>query len=429
MSNIKNLLYMSSVQLANYIFPVITIPIVSRAFGPQNIGVINYVAAIVGYFSLFVNYSFNYTGVRWLTRRPQDKDVLFWGVFLIQLLIFLLCTMFFIALVMFLPEVKSYRWVCWISYFSCLAALFTQNWFLQAYSDFKIIAFFSFITKFISFCLIIFVVHNESDLLGYVMIINVTAFLSSFFIFLYSIKRHKVKFALPSFSLLKKLVSDGKYLFVSAVVTSLYTTTGIVLLGTLSTKTDVGFYTSAQKLMDVSKAIILMPISQIIFPILSRKFGEGREIGIVAVKKLLPVFSLISIAFLFFINIFNTQIVSILFGDKFLPITPMVSILSVGVFSVFYGVFIGGQVMLNLGMDRAFLKIQVYIAAISLVVNALFISKGGGLVTSVVWTISEIIISLYQIVYLQRKGVHLFTWKILSIKSIIESIKYVLGKN
>ena len=420
---------MSSVQLANYIFPVITIPIVSRAFGPQNIGVINYVAAIVGYFSLFVNYSFNYTGVRWLTRRPQDKDVLFWGVFLIQLLIFLLCTMFFIALVMFLPEVKSYRWVCWISYFSCLAALFTQNWFLQAYSDFKIIAFFSFITKFISFCLIIFVVHNESDLLGYVMIINVTAFLSSFFIFLYSIKRHKVKFALPSFSLLKKLVSDGKYLFVSAVVTSLYTTTGIVLLGTLSTKTDVGFYTSAQKLMDVSKAIILMPISQIIFPILSRKFGEGREIGIVAVKKLLPVFSLISIAFLFFINIFNTQIVSILFGDKFLPITPMVSILSVGVFSVFYGVFIGGQVMLNLGMDRAFLKIQVYIAAISLVVNALFISKGGGLVTSVVWTISEIIISLYQIVYLQRKGVHLFTWKILSIKSIIESIKYVLGKN
>ena len=420
---------MSSVQLENYIFPVITIPIVSRAFGPQNIGVINYVAAIAGYFSLFVNYSSNFIGVRWLTRRPQDKDVLFWGVFLIQLLIFLLCTMFFIALVMFLPEVKSYRWVCWISYFSCLAALFTQNWFLQAYSDFKIIAFFSFITKFISFCLIIFVVHNESDLLGYVMIINVTAFLSSFFIFLYSIKRHKVKFALPSFSLLKKLVSDGKYLFVSAVVTSLYTTTGIVLLGTLSTKTDVGFYTSAQKLMDVSKAIILMPISQIIFPILSRKFGEGREIGIVAVKKLLPVFSLISIAFLFFINIFNTQIVSILFGDKFLPITPMVSILSVGVFSVFYGVFIGGQVMLNLGMDRAFLKIQVYIAAISLVVNALFISKGGGLVTSVVWTISEIIISLYQIVYLQRKGVHLFTWKILSIKSIIESIKYVLGKN
>lgn len=81
MSNIKNVLYMASVQVANYIFPLITIPIVSRVFGPGNIGVINYVAAIVGYFSLFVNYSFNYTAVRWLTRKPQDKDSLFGGFF------------------------------------------------------------------------------------------------------------------------------------------------------------------------------------------------------------------------------------------------------------------------------------------------------------------------------------------------------------
>ena len=171
-----------------------------------------------------------------------------------------------------------------------------------------------------------------------------------------------------------------------------------------------------------------MPISQIICPILSRKFGEGKEIGVVAVKKLLPVFTLTLISFLVFINLFKFQIVSILFGVNFLPMLPMVSILSFGVFAVFYGVFIGGQVMLNLGMDRAFLKIQVYIAVVSLAINVLFISKGGGFVTSIVWTMSEIIISFYQVAYLQRKGVRLFTWKMLSITSITESIKYVLKK-
>lgn len=109
--------------------------------------------------------------------------------------------------------------------------------------------------------------------------------------------------------------------------------------------------------------------------------------------------------------------------------TPMVSILSIGVFAVFYGVFIGGQVMLNLGMDKAFLKIQVYIALLSLLINLLFISKGGGLVTSIVWTTSEVIISLYQIIHLQRKGIFLFSWGILSYKSINESVRYVLKKN
>ncbi len=428
MSNIKNLLYMSSVQMANYIFPLVTIPIVSRAFGPQNIGLINYVAAIVGYFSLFVNYSFNYTGVRWLTRNPKDKDKLFWGVFSIQFFIFLLCTIVFYFCVLFFNGLRDYSWICWVSYFSCLASLFTQNWFLQAYSDFKIIAAISFLTKLVSFLLIIFLVKDASDLILYVMIVNVVSFLTSLIVFLYAIKRYKIRFILPDINLIKGLTFDGGYLFFSSVVTNIYTTTGIVMLGALSTKVDVGFYTSAQKLMDVSKSIILMPISQIIFPILSKKFGDGKDFGIYSVRKILPLFIIISLAFLFFINSFNHYIVLILFGEKFLPITPLVSILSIGVFAVFFGVFIGGQVMLNLGMDRAFLKIQVYIAVFSLILNFFFIRMGGGVVTAMVWTISEIVISLYQIIYLKRKGVDLFTWDILTIKSIKESVNYVLKR-
>lgn len=429
MSNIKNVLYMASVQVANYIFPLITIPIVSRVFGPGNIGVINYVAAIVGYFSLFVNYSFNYTAVRWLTRKPQDKDSLFWGVFLIQFLIFIVCTIFFVILPLVLPNLQGYTWVYYASYLSCLAALFTQNWFLQAYSDFKTIALLSFISKLLSFILIISMIKKESDVLAYVVVVNSVSFLLSLFVFFYSVLRYKIKFSMPGVSLINALVSDGRYLFLSAVVTNLYTTTGIVLLGAMSTKTDVGFYTSAQKLMDVSKSVLLMPISQIIFPILSRKFGFSKDEGLYSVRKILPLFSLISIGFLIFVNLFKYYIVIILFGEKFLPILPMVSILSVGLFAVFYGVFIGGQVMLNLGMDKAFLRIQIYIAIFSLLLNYFFIKQGGGFVTSIIWSVSEVIIALYQIVFLYINGVRIFTWSMLSPKSIIESLKYVLKKD
>ena len=179
MKNIKNLLYMSSVQMVNYLFPLITIPIVSRAFGPQNIGIINYVAAIVGYFSLFVNYSFNFTGVRWLTRHPKDKSNLFWCIFFSQLFIFIICTLFFYVFVFIYSKGEGYSLICWVSYLSCVAALFTQNWFLQAYSDFKIIASVSFITKLISFVLIVIFISSSTDLLKYVVIVNGVSFLSS----------------------------------------------------------------------------------------------------------------------------------------------------------------------------------------------------------------------------------------------------------
>lgn len=351
------------------------------------------------------------------------------GVFLIQFLIFIVCTIFFVILPLVLPNLQGYTWVYYASYLSCLAALFTQNWFLQAYSDFKTIALLSFISKLLSFILIISMIKKESDVLAYVVVVNSVSFLLSLFVFFYSVLRYKIKFSMPGVSLINALVSDGRYLFLSAVVTNLYTTTGIVLLGAMSTKTDVGFYTSAQKLMDVSKSVLLMPISQIIFPILSRKFGFSKDEGLYSVRKILPLFSLISIGFLIFVNLFKYYIVIILFGEKFLPILPMVSILSVGLFAVFYGVFIGGQVMLNLGMDKAFLRIQIYIAIFSLLLNYFFIKQGGGLVTSIIWSVSEVIIALYQIVFLYINGVRIFTWSMLSPKSIIESLKYVLKKD
>jgi PST family polysaccharide transporter len=56
---------------------------------------------------------------------------------------------------------------------------------------------------------------------------------------------------------------------------------------------------------------------------------------------------------------FFILIVKIIFGEGFEPVAPLLSILSFGLFFVFYGVMIGGQIMLNLGMDKAFLNIQV----------------------------------------------------------------------
>ncbi|MBT0723486.1 oligosaccharide flippase family protein [Rosenbergiella sp. S61] len=428
MNNIKNLFYISTVQVVNYLFPIITVPIIARTFGPENVGIINYIAAIVGYFSLFVNYSFNYTGVRWLSRNPADKNVLFCGIFIVQLAIFIFCTILFSVVIYLFQDLQRYSLLCWVSYFSCIASLFTQNWFLQSFSNFKVIAIFSFITKLITFILIILFISDKNDLVLYSAILNVTTFLTSLTIFIYTFRKYEIKAIIPSFFFIKSLISDGKYLFLSSIVTNIYTTTGIVILGVLSTKLDVGYYTSAQKLMDVSKSIVLLPISQIIFPILARKFGEGKEQGLETVKKVLPIFIVISIMFLFFINIFDELIVMLLFGKEFLPIISLVRILSIGLFAVFFGVFIGGQVMLNLGMDSAFVRIQIIIAILSLFINCLLVRANGGLVTSIVWSISEVVISLYQVVYLYRRGVIIFSWDTLSYNSILGSIKYVLNK-
>ena len=49
----KNFAYSSILTTANYIFPLLTYPYVSRVLGVANIGICNFVDSIINYFILF----------------------------------------------------------------------------------------------------------------------------------------------------------------------------------------------------------------------------------------------------------------------------------------------------------------------------------------------------------------------------------------
>lgn len=429
MKSVKNIIYMLSVQLVNYAFPLITIPIVARAFGPEKIGVINYIAAIVAYFVLIVNYGFNYTGVRRFTRNKDKKNEIFSVIFFCQFILFFTCSIFFIFFIFFINDFKDNFWLSILTFSACASALFTQNWFLQANNDFKFLAKISFLSKLISFILILFFIKNSSDVIFYVAIVNVVGLFVSITVFFITIYKYKISMFVPNLTDCFLYLKDDRYIFFSSIITSLYTTTGIVLLGSLGSKIDVGYYTSAQKLIDVCRAVVLIPISQVIFPILSEKFGKDISSGISVVVKIMPVFFFISASCLLFLNVFSFLIVKIIFGEGFEPVAPLLSILSFGLFFVFYGVMIGGQIMLNLGMDKAFLNIQVFVSIFSLVINAALIPHWGAEVTAVVWSLSEMVITIYQILYLRKKGFVIISFGVINPFNIIKSVKYVLKKD
>ncbi|HDT0618764.1 TPA: hypothetical protein QIB63_006142, partial [Klebsiella michiganensis] len=122
-------------------------------------------------------------------------------------------------------------------------------------------------------------------------------------------------------------------------------------------------------------------------------------------------------------------IIELLFGALFLPSVNLLSILSIGLFAVFFGTLIGGQVMLNLGLDKAFLKIQIIISILSLAINIVFIGKGGAVITAWVWTLSEIIITLYQVIYLRNMGINILSFNMLLPSRIKGALFYVLKRN
>ena len=77
MASIKtNFLYSSILTSANYIFPLITYPYVSRVLGVTNIGICNFVDSIINYFVLFSMMGVTIAGIREVARNKGDKEEL-----------------------------------------------------------------------------------------------------------------------------------------------------------------------------------------------------------------------------------------------------------------------------------------------------------------------------------------------------------------
>ncbi|RYY11278.1 MAG: flippase, partial [Cytophagaceae bacterium] len=62
-----------SVQIANFLLPLLTVPYVVRIIGPDKLGLLNFSQAYVTYFSLLINYGFDMAAVRSIAANREDK--------------------------------------------------------------------------------------------------------------------------------------------------------------------------------------------------------------------------------------------------------------------------------------------------------------------------------------------------------------------
>jgi len=170
--------------------------------------------------------------------------------------------------------------------------------------------------------------------------------------------RFKIKFVWQSLETLKYYLFDGWDIFVSRIFVSLYTTTNIIILGIFTNNTIVGYYTIAEKIINVVAGLFI-PANQTIYPYMARIYTENKKNFFNFIIKISYLFLLISLVLFMMLSIFSTKIVILVSNTSIVSIENIYMIL---VFTIITNPFgpLFTQALIIQKLNREFKKIVRY---------------------------------------------------------------------
>jgi len=398
----SNFVSLSVLNGISFLFPLLTVPYLTRVLGPSMFGLVAFANVVVQYFIIFTSFGFAFSATQQISINQHDKrkvSEIFAAVISVKLLISLLCAIFLFILIISFEQFRS-NYILFIYTFGIVIGdALVPVWLFQGMQKMKFITIVNFISKFI-FTLLIFVfVRKESDYLIVPLFTTYGYLIAGIISFIIAYRTFKLDIVLPKIKEIKIQMKESWPIFVSTLSINLYRNANVLFLGLFTNYTIVGYYSSAEKVIKGMQSII-SPVSDALFPYISKKFvnvssKKNANYLIVLGKYYMLILTAISLIFLAFAR----PVVTVFLGSKFIDSIPDIQIMS---FVILFGgmnYFLGILGLVNMGHKKKFM-IFVAITAILSIINLtyliyFFADKGA----SLSMLISEIILFIMLSVY------------------------------
>lgn len=422
---------MGTVQLVNYVFPLITVPYISRIIGPDSYGIINYATAFIAYFTLLIGYGFDLTGTRKIARNPDDNEYVssvFSEILNARILLFVVSCALFIVSIFLATPLNRNLFVAYVLFFSTISTVLTPQFVFQGKQHLTIFAALNFVKGLLYAVLIFVLIKQKSDFVLIPVLTVSIGLISAVFLLIYAFKKFHLHYYKSSLRQIFRLLNEEKIIFFSTVVISLYTTTNTVVLGFFASSAEIGYYTVSSSLLNVINSVISVPIATAFYPYIGNAFAENKENGLNILKRIFPVISYLTFFAGILLFIFAPLIISIIYGNKFHNSITAFRIMAFIPFIVSLSNIFGIQTMLNLNMDKIFLKVTFIASVIGVFLNILMSKYYSYIGTAWNTLIIETFVTVYMYFLLKKNDIQLFEKEYFSIKYVVNTANQLLKR-
>ena len=245
MSTKKNFFYSSFLTLANYIFPLLTFPYVSRVLGVDAIGKYNFLDNIVQILIVVSMLGIGTVGVREIAQSKNSQDRLnksFTALLTFNALSTLGAIIILFILLFIVPKFSDYRDLLIIGGLKLFSTFLLIDWLYRGLEDFKFITQRTLIIRTIFVVSVFLLVRNKEDYVLYYFLIVFSITINAIVNLLYARKYIRLDF---DYQEIKRITKPILILGAYSILAWLYNSFSISFLGFVSNDEQVGFYSTA----------------------------------------------------------------------------------------------------------------------------------------------------------------------------------------
>jgi len=265
------MVYLLLIQGGNYLFPLLLLPFLGRVLGVTEFGVLAYCQAVVQYLILLTDYGHNLTATRLVSVKRNDPDALA-GVYSSTMGAKLALTLASFGLLagglLFVPGLASHWPILAAAFVGVIANAATPLWFFQGMERMKALVLPTFVSKIVSFGLVVLLVKGPGDAALAALGISIgNAILAVLALGIIHRNRLVALVFVPLRSICESL-REGFPVFLSLVLVSFYVNFNSILLNYFHGPTVVGQFAMADKVRVAAQTVFIV-VGQAFYPRIS----------------------------------------------------------------------------------------------------------------------------------------------------------------
>lgn len=265
--------YLSLLQIAGFVFPLITMPYLARVIGTDGFGKIAFASAIVAWVQTVADWGFTLTATRDVAQHRADKNQvsrIFSNVLWARCFLTLVSGVLLILAIACIPYLRENAAIILITYLLVPGHILFPEWFFQALEKMKYTTVFNIILKLIFTIAVFIFIHDKDDYLIQPLLTTVGYIICGVCALYLILRRWGYTLYPPKWSDIFTAIKSSFDVFLNNLMPNLYNSFSIMLLGFFDGSTSNGIYDGGNKFPSIFLQFQSV-LSRAFYPFLSRR--------------------------------------------------------------------------------------------------------------------------------------------------------------